>query len=98
MENSASSDATVRERIANLPPEVSEISALNKLEDKEAAMRLAVKVNEAIKILNDYNVRLSNEMNDRKKLTTMLRDFTREQQELLAQAEQRVEVIKNSKN
>lgn len=44
LENSASSDAAVRERIANLPPEVSELSALAKLEDKEAAMRLAVKV------------------------------------------------------
>lgn len=91
LENSASSDAVVRERIANLPPEVSELSALAKLEDKEAAMRLAVKVNDAIKILNDYNARLASEMDDRKKLTTMLKDFQREQQELLAQAEQRLE-------
>lgn len=91
LENSASSDAVVRERIANLPPEVSELSALAKLEDKEAAMRLAVKVNDAIKILNDYNARLAAEMDDRKKLTTMLKDFQREQQELLAQAEQRLE-------
>lgn len=91
LENSASSDAAVRERIANLPPEVSELSALAKLEDKEAAMRLAVKVNDAIKILNDYNARLASEMDDRKKLTTMLKDFQREQQELLAQAEQRLE-------
>lgn len=44
LENSASSDAVVRERIANLPPEVSELSALAKLEDKEAANRLALKV------------------------------------------------------
>uniref|UniRef100_A0A1Q3F620 Putative regulator of nuclear mrna n=1 Tax=Culex tarsalis TaxID=7177 RepID=A0A1Q3F620_CULTA len=91
LENSASSDAAVRERIANLPPEVSELSALAKLEDKEAAMRLAVKVNDAIKILNDYNARLASEMDDRKKLTTMLKDFQREQQELLAQAEHRLE-------
>lgn len=91
LENSASSDAVVRERIANLPPEVSELSALAKLEDKEAAMRLAMKVNDAIKILNDYNARLATEMDDRKKLTTMLKDFQREQQELLAQAEQRLQ-------
>lgn len=91
LENSASSDAVVRERIANLPPEVSELSALAKLEDKEAANRLALKVNDAIKILNDYNVRLASEMDDRKKLTTMLKDFQREQQELLAQAEQRLQ-------
>lgn len=91
LENSASSDAVVRERIANLPPEVSELSALAKLEDKEAANRLALKVNDAIKILNDYNARLATEMDDRKKLTTMLKDFQREQQELLAQAEQRLQ-------
>lgn len=91
LENSASSDAVVRERIANLPPEVSELSALAKLEDKEAANRLALKVNDAIKILNDYNARLATEMDDRKKLTTMLKDFQREQQELLVQAEQRLQ-------
>lgn len=91
LENSASSDAVVRERIANLPPEVSELSALAKLEDKEAANRLALKVNDAIKILNDYNARLAAEMDDRKKLTTMLKDFQREQQELLAQAEHRLQ-------
>lgn len=45
LENSASSDAVVRERIANLPPEVSEISLLTKLEDKESAMKLAAQVN-----------------------------------------------------
>lgn len=51
-----------------------------------------MQVNDAIKILNDYNARLATEMDDRKKLTTMLKDFQREQQELLAQAEQRLQV------
>lgn len=45
LENSASSDAVVRERIANLPPEVSEVAMLSKLEDKEAAAKLAAQVN-----------------------------------------------------
>lgn len=44
LENSASSDANIRERIANLPPEVSEISLLAKLEDKEAAAKLSIQV------------------------------------------------------
>lgn len=44
IENSASSDAAVRERIANLPPEISEISCLAKLEDKDAAKNLATQV------------------------------------------------------
>uniref|UniRef100_A0A182PGF4 CID domain-containing protein n=1 Tax=Anopheles epiroticus TaxID=199890 RepID=A0A182PGF4_9DIPT len=90
LENSASSDAVVRERIASLKPEVSELAALDKLEDKEAAMKLAADVNDAIKILNDYNARLALEMDDRKKLTTMLRDYLREQQELQQQAETRL--------
>lgn len=44
LENSASSDAVVREQIANLPPEVSEVAMLSKLEDKEQAAKLAVQV------------------------------------------------------
>lgn len=92
LENSASADANIRERIASLPPEVSELSVLGKLEDKEAAAKLATQVQEAAQILHDYNIRLSNEMEDRKKLTAMLRDFQTEQKELLAQAEQRLEV------
>lgn len=43
-------------------------------------------------ILHDYNARLCAEMDDRKKLTTMLKDFQTEQRELLAQAEQRLQV------
>lgn len=50
-------------------------------------------MDEAAQILHDYNMRLSVEMEDRKKLTAMLRDFQAEQKELLAQAEQRLEVI-----
>ncbi|XP_037814729.1 regulation of nuclear pre-mRNA domain-containing protein 1B [Lucilia sericata] len=94
IENSASSDAVVRERIANLPPEISEISCLAKLEDKDAAKNLATQVNEAVELLNDYNSRLSAEMEERTKLTSMLRDFQAEQKELLAQAEKRLEEYK----
>jgi regulator of Ty1 transposition protein 103 len=92
LENSASSDAVVREQIANLPPVVSEISLLAKIEDKEAAAKLATKVNDALTLLNDYNARLATEMDDRKKLNTMLKDFQQEQAELLKQAEQRLAV------
>uniref|UniRef100_A0A0K8TRL2 Putative regulator of nuclear mrna n=1 Tax=Tabanus bromius TaxID=304241 RepID=A0A0K8TRL2_TABBR len=91
LENSASSDAAVRERIANLPKEITEVSTLSKIEDKEAALRLAKQVNEAVQLLNDYNARLATEMEDRRKFANMLRDFQTEQKELLAQAEQRYE-------
>lgn len=52
----------------------------------------SIQVNEAAQILHDYNTRLSVEMEERKKLTQMLKDFQAEQKELLAQAEQRLEV------
>lgn len=54
---------------------------------------LNIQVNEAAQILHDYNTRLSVEMEDRKKLTQMLKDFQTEQKELLSQAEQRLEVV-----
>lgn len=91
IENSASSDALVRERIAKLPPEISEIGCISKLEDKEKAKTLANQVNEAVDLLNDYNARLAAEMEERTKLAAMLRDFQAEQKELLAQAEQRLD-------
>lgn len=94
LENSASSDAVVREKITNLPPEVVEISMLTKLTDKEQAAKLAIQVDDAIKLLNDYNARLAEEMVVRKRLTTMLRDFQIEQKELLAHAEKRLEEYK----
>lgn len=52
-----------------------------------------LQVNEAAKVLHEYNNRLSAEMEDRKKLTTMLKDFQAEQRDLMAQAEQRLQVI-----
>nr|CAD7267702.1 unnamed protein product [Timema shepardi] len=108
LENSASSDAAVRERVANLPPEVSELSYLTKLEavelntpgalanyateaDRAAGERLAIQVGEAVKLLNEYNKRLSAEMKDREKLMVMMRDFVQAQRDLLAQAELRLE-------
>lgn len=91
LESSASSDAVVREKITNLPPEVVEISLLQKLADKDQAAKLSVQVDDAIKLLNDYNARLAEEMVVRKKLTVMLRDFQIEQKELLAHAEKKLE-------
>lgn len=92
LEEAASSDAATREKITRLPPEVSSLEALSKIEDKESAAKLHAKVNEAVQLLKDYNSRLAAEMNERNKLTVMLKDFQKEQQELLAQAEQRLEV------
>lgn len=117
MENSASGDVVTREAIANFPPEVSTISLLTKLEDKESAAQLLAKVrieifslwhldsdakfvsstltlqvNEACNLLHDYNTRLATELDDRKTLQAMLKAYQNEQKDLLAQAEQRMEV------
>ncbi|KAL0270612.1 UNVERIFIED_CONTAM: hypothetical protein PYX00_007963 [Menopon gallinae] len=91
LENSASSDVAVREAIASLPPEVSDVSLLMKLQDRAAAEQLSKQVNAAVQLLSEYNNRLASELEDRKKVTAMLRDFTESQNELLSHAKQRLE-------
>lgn len=92
-QNTASSDAAVRERIASLPPEVSEVSLLANLADRSSAEQLSVAVNEAAALLADYNGRLQAEMETRRKVLTMLRDYTTAQRQLLTQAESTLVVI-----
>lgn len=92
LENSASSDVSVREAIASLPPEVSDVSLLIKLQDRAAAEELSKQVNAAAQLLSEYNARLAAELEDRKKVTAMLKDFTESQNELLSHAKQRLEV------
>lgn len=94
LENTASSDAGVRERIASLPPEVSEVSLLANLADRSAADQLSIAVNEAAALLADYNGRLQAEMEDRRRLLTMLRDYTLAQRQLLQQAQTTLEDYK----
>ncbi|XP_060519889.1 regulation of nuclear pre-mRNA domain-containing protein 1B [Cylas formicarius] len=89
--NIASSDEKVREKIANLPREVSEVSLISKIDDKEAAEKLAVQVKSAVLLLSQYNTRLQTEMEHRKKVAVMLKDFLQAQEELLAQAEHNLE-------
>lgn len=55
-----------------------------------------MQVNEAVTLLTDYNTRLVNEMEERKKVASLLRDFIVAQRELLEQAEHRLEVKKLS--
>ncbi|CAB3220529.1 unnamed protein product [Arctia plantaginis] len=91
LESSASSDEAVRERIASLPPEVSEVQLLSKLEDKESALSLSAVVNSAVELLAEYNLRLSEELEKRRKVAAMLRDFAQSQRDLAKQAETRLE-------
>ncbi|KAI5637909.1 hypothetical protein NE865_09424 [Phthorimaea operculella] len=91
LETSASSDEDVRKRIASLPPEVSEVQLLSKLEDKESALNLSSTVNKAVELLAEYNLRLSDELEKRRKVAAMLRDFAQAQRDLAKQAEARLE-------
>jgi hypothetical protein len=69
-----------------------QIKRTNIVSDKEQAEKLSEQVNEAVTLLNEYNSRLGTEMEHRKKVSSMIRDFLQVQQELLAQAEQNLEV------
>ncbi|KAK4876620.1 hypothetical protein RN001_009126 [Aquatica leii] len=89
--NLASADEIVRQRVAQLPRSVSDIGLLDEIEDRASAEKLNVQVNDAIKLLNDYNERLTKEVNLRKKVSGMLGDFLQVQKDLLTQAEQALE-------
>jgi len=95
LENAASSDAAVREQISRLPPEVSEPSHLDKIESAGEGRQLLVKVNQAMSLLTDYNDRLQQELKDRKKVDKMIADFLAAQKDLLAQAEERLELYRD---
>ncbi|XP_015914877.1 regulation of nuclear pre-mRNA domain-containing protein 1B [Parasteatoda tepidariorum] len=95
LENSPSTDAVVREKIASLPPEVSDITLLDKIQTKEGADKLSTQVEEALAILTDYNSRLTSELEERKHISKMLSDFTHSQREQLAFAERKIEEFKD---
>ncbi|XP_037791464.1 regulation of nuclear pre-mRNA domain-containing protein 1B-like [Penaeus monodon] len=91
LESAATSDAVVREKIANLPAEVSDVNLLNKLQDLAAGRALCQKVEEALSMLEAYNKRLAEEMEARKAVARMLHDYIAYQKDLLAQAEETLE-------
>ncbi|XP_019065138.1 regulation of nuclear pre-mRNA domain-containing protein 1A isoform X2 [Fukomys damarensis] len=93
LENAASGDAAVHQRIASLPVEVQEVSLLDKITDKESGERLSKMVEDACMLLADYNGRLAAEIDDRKQLTRMLADFLRCQKEALADKEHKLEIL-----
>ena len=90
LESSASSDAVVREKIAALPPEVSDVSLLEKLSDTAEADALAKTVDEACALLTNYNGRLADELVERKRVAKMLRNYIVSQKEALNESEQKL--------
>uniref|UniRef100_T1J2C0 CID domain-containing protein n=1 Tax=Strigamia maritima TaxID=126957 RepID=T1J2C0_STRMM len=95
LENSASSDAAVREKIASLPAEVSDISLLERIQDREAAERLSKQVDEACTLLDEYNSRLTAELDERKQVARMLTDFIQGQKAVLGQTEAKLGEFKS---
>ncbi|XP_039555653.1 regulation of nuclear pre-mRNA domain-containing protein 1B isoform X3 [Anomalospiza imberbis] len=94
LENAASGDATVRQKIASLPQEVQDVSLLEKITDKEAAERLSKTVDEACLLLAEYNGRLAAELEDRRQLARMLIEYTQNQKDVLTEKEKKLEEYK----
>lgn len=90
LENSASADARVRQKIASLPTEVFDATLLDKIRDKGAAERLTRLVDEARSLLADYNSRLAQELEERKHISNILNTFTQSQRVALSAAEQKL--------
>ncbi|CDQ74610.1 unnamed protein product [Oncorhynchus mykiss] len=91
LENAASGDAAVRQKIASLPQEVQDVSLLEKITDKEAADKLSKTVDEACLLLAEYNGRLAAELEDRRQLARMLTEYIGSQKEALTEREKKLE-------
>ncbi|XP_008411694.1 regulation of nuclear pre-mRNA domain-containing protein 1B [Poecilia reticulata] len=94
LENAASGDAAVRQKIASLPQEVQDVSLLEKITDKEAADKLSKTVDEACLLLAEYNGRLAAELEDRRQLARMLTEYISSQKEALVEREKKLEEYK----
>ncbi|KAF7211269.1 regulation of nuclear pre-mRNA domain-containing protein 1A [Nothobranchius furzeri] len=94
LENAASSDSVLRQRISSLPAEVQDTSLLHRITDKESGERLSRLVEEACMLLADYSGRLAAEIDDRRQLTRTLTVFLQSQKDGLAQNEQKLEEYK----
>lgn len=105
LEKSASSDAVVREKIADLPSKVTDLNALKSLKDKKEALDLSVVVNDAQILLDNYNQRLQQELSTRKQTALLLAAFIRQQNQeveseakLLEEWQRRLKQVKTVKH
>lgn len=78
LEKSASSDAIVREKIAQLPPQISDLNILKTLKDQKDIQDLLGKVKDALELLDNYNNRLQDELETRKKTSLQLNAFIKQ--------------------
>jgi regulator of Ty1 transposition protein 103 len=98
LEKSASSDANVRQKIADLPSVISDLNSINKITNRHEALELDKQVKEAIELLDDYNKRLQDELINRKKIALLLNAFIRQQQTDLENDKQSLNEWKQREN
>jgi len=91
LEASASSDASVRERIARLPPDLANVASVDNITSEEQARDKLQQLEAASSVLSEYNTRLLEELKDRTRVGKMVADFLSAQKDLLVQAEERLE-------
>jgi regulator of Ty1 transposition protein 103 len=80
LEKSASSDAVVRQKISELPAQISDLNSLGKINSRQEAFELEKQVKEAVELLDEYNKRLQDELINRKKVALLLNAFIKQQQ------------------
>ncbi|CAF0891006.1 unnamed protein product [Adineta steineri] len=95
LENSPSSDADVREKIAALPIEVSDSNLLKNLRDKQEATDLYKLVQMAHGLLDEYNLRLESELRSRRYTAKMLQGYIQAQDRQIEYEEKILEEYKN---
>jgi len=95
LEDTATSDAQVREDISRLPRDVSDPAAIQRLDSGDAAEKLAAEVRAAAKLLEDYNERLESELRERRRVARMIYEFLVTQKTLVAGLEERIDTYKD---
>eukprot|EP00092_Neocalanus_flemingeri_P011946 GFUD01012879.1.p1 GENE.GFUD01012879.1~~GFUD01012879.1.p1 ORF type:complete len:354 (-),score=137.09 GFUD01012879.1:105-1166(-) len=95
LEASASSDATVRELIAKLPPDMSDLSSVSNISSEDQARDQLKQLETASSLLVEYNKRLQEELRDRTRVGRMVADFLTAQKDLLVQTEERLDVYRD---
>ncbi|CAF0818816.1 unnamed protein product [Adineta ricciae] len=95
LENSPSSDADVREKIAALPIEVSDSNLLKNLRDKQEATDLYKLVQMAHGLLDEYNLRLESELRSRRHTAKILQGYIQAQERQIEYEEKNLEEHKS---
>ncbi|CAK9295436.1 unnamed protein product [Gordionus sp. m RMFG-2023] len=95
LENAASSDAVVREKISKLPSRVSDTSALDKIQDIFEIETLEAEIDGALDMLNVYNDRLSQELDERKWVSLILKTYLDQQTKLVGETEDKIKFYRD---